>query len=198
MNYKISEFEQFKAEEIKRIQSRKKYSDIYEKNATRKSVYGGRRFLGFTPKGRDIWVLMKYHKNEKQLMLTTTNGFKELFDDQAKLATSRVNLKLNEKKPDNLHLLAQMNSNRKNAGGQVSYITLEYIQKLVSIVDSKNSIAFIKGQPTSLLFQYVASIVYPGDLDELNGFRWMDVIKIWELPSGPYFTIDSFAKTLDN
>ena len=141
---------------------------------------------------------MKYHKNEKQLMLTTTNGFKELFDDQAKLATSRVDLKLNEKKPDNLHLLAQMNSNRKNAGGQVSYITLEYIQKLVSIVDSKNSIAFIKGQPTSLLFQYVASIVYPGDLDELNGFRWMDVIKIWELPSGPYFTIDSFAKTLDN
>ena len=198
MIYKISEFEQFKAEEIKKIQSRKKHSDIYEKNATRKSVYGGRRFLGFTPKGKDIWVLMKYHKNEKQLMLTTTNGFKELFDDQAKLATSRVDLKLNEKKPDNLHLLAQMNSNRKNAGGQVSYITLEYIQKLVSIVDSKNSIAFIKGQPTSLLFQYVASIVYPGDLDELNGFRWMDVIKIWELPSGPYFTIDSFAKTLDN
>ena len=76
--------------------------------------------------------------------------------------------------------------------------TLEYIQKLVSIVDSKNSIAFINGQPTSLLFQYVASIVYPGDLDELSGFRWMDVVKIWGLPSGPYFTIDSFAKTVDN
>ena len=198
MIYKISEFEKFKAKEIKRIQSRKKYSDIYEKNATRKSVYGGRRFLGFTPKGKDIWVLMKYHKNEKQLMLTTTNGFKELFDDQAKLATSRVDLKLNEKKPDNLHLLAQMNSNRKNAGGQVSYRTLEYIQKLVSIVNSRNSVAFINGQPTSLLFQYVASIVYPGDLDELSGFRWMDVVKIWDLPSGPYFTIDSFAKTVHN
>ena len=61
MIYKISEFEKFKAKEIKRIQSRKKYSDIYEKNAIRKSVYGGRRFLGFTPKGKDIWVLMKYN-----------------------------------------------------------------------------------------------------------------------------------------
>ena len=198
MIYKISEFEQFKTKEIKRIQSRKKYSDIYEKNAIRKSVFGGRRFLGFTPKDKDIWVLMKYNKNDRQLMLKTTNGFEELFDDHAKLATSRVDLKLNEKKPDNLHLLAQMNSNRKNAGGQVSYRTLEYIQKLVSIVNSRNSVAFINGQPTSLLFQYVASIVYPGDLDELSGFRWMDVVKIWGLPSGPYFTIDSFAKTVDN
>ena len=136
--------------------------------------------------------------NEIQLMLKTTNGFEELFDDHAKLATSRVDLKLNEKKPDNLHLLAQMNSNRKNAGGQVSYRTLEYIQKLVSIVNSRNSVAFINGQPTSLLFQYVASIVYPGDLDELSGFRWIDVVKIWDLPSGPYFTIDIFAKKLDN
>ena len=198
MIYKISEFEQFKAKEIKRIQSRKKYSDIYEKNAIRKSVYGGRRFLGFTPKDKDIWVLMKYNKNDKQLMLKTTNGFEELFDDHAKLATSRVDLKLNEKKPDNLHLLAQMNSNRKNAGGQVSYRTLEYVQKLVSVVNSRNSVAFINGQPTSLLFQYVASIVYPGDLDELSGFRWIDVVKIWDLPRGPYFTIDSFAMTVDN
>ena len=141
---------------------------------------------------------MKYDKFKRELILKTSSGFDELFNDNAKLATSRVDLKLNEKKPDNLNLLAQLNSNRKNAGGQVSYITLEYIQKLVSIVDSKNSIAFIKGQPTSLLFQYVASIVYPGDLDELCGFRWMDVVKIWELPSGPYFTIDSFAKTVDD
>ena len=198
MKYKTSEFEQFKAEQIKKIQRRKKYSEIYEKNATKKTVYGGKRFLGFTPKGKDIWVLMKYDKFKKELILKTSNGFEDLFNEQAKHATSRVDLKLNEKKPDNLHLLAQMNSNRKNAGGQVSCITLEYIQKLVSIVDSKNSIAFINGEPTSLLFQYVASIVYPGDLDELSGFRWMDVVKIWDLPSGPYFTIDRFAKTVDN
>ena len=198
MKYKTSEFEQFKSEQIKKIQNRKKYSEIYERNATKKSIYGGRRFLGITPKGKDIWALMKYDKFKRELILKTSSGFDELFNDNAKLATSRVDLKLNEKKPDNLNLLAQLNSNRKNAGGQVSYITLEYIQKLVSIVDSKNSIAFIKGQPTSLLFQYVASIVYPGDLDELSGFRWMDVVKIWELPSGPYFTIDSFAKTVDD
>ena len=198
MIYKTSEFEHFKAEQIIKIQSRKKYSEIYERNAAKKTIYGGRRFLGFTPKGKDIWVSMKFDKFKKELILKTSNGFEELFNENAKLATSRVDLKLNEKKPDNLHLIAQMNSNRKNAGGHVSHITLEYIQKLVSIVDSKNSIAFINRQPTSLLFQYVASIVYPGDLDELSGFRWMDVVKMWGLPSGPYFTIDSFAKTVDN
>ena len=198
MKYKTSEFEQFKAEQIKKIQNRKKYSEIYENNAIKKTIYGGKRFLGFTPKGKDIWVSMKFDKFKKELILKTSNGFEELFNENAKLATSRVDLKLNEKKPDNLHLIAQMNSNRKNAGGHVSHITLAYIQKLVSIVDSKNSIAFINRQPTSLLFQYVASIVYPGDLDELSGFRWMDVVKIWDLPNGPYFTIDSFAKTVHN
>ena len=198
MKYKTSEFEQFKAEQIIKIQSRKKYSEIYERNAAKKTIYGGRRFLGFTPKGKDIWVSMKFDKYKKELMLKTTNGFEELFCDHAKLATSRVDLKLNEKKPDNLHLLAQMSSNRKNAGGQVSYITLEYIQKLVNIVDSRSTIAFIKGKPTSLLFQYVASIVYPGDLDELNGFRWMDVVNVWKLPRGQYFTVDGLANTVDN
>ena len=198
MKYKTSEFEQFKAEQIIKIQSRKKYSEIYERNAVKKTIYGGRRFLGFTPKGKDIWVSMKFDKYKKELMLKTTNGFEELFYDHAKLATSRVDLKLNEKKPDNLHLLAQMSSNRKNAGGQVSYITLEYIQKLVNIVDSRSTIAFIKGKPTSLLFQYVASIVYPGDLDELNGFRWMDVVNVWKLPRGQYFTVDGLANTVDN
>ena len=198
MKYKTSEFEQFKAEQIIKIQSRKKYSEIYERNADKKTIYGGRRFLGFTPKGKDIWVSMKYDMYKKELMLKTTNGFEELFYDHAKLATSRVDLKLNEKKPDNLHLLAQMSSNRKNAGGQVSYRTLEYIQKLVNIVDSRSTIAFIKGKPTSLLFQYVASIVYPGDLDELNGFRWMDVVNVWKLPRGQYFTVDGLASTVDN
>ena len=198
MKYKTSEFEQFKAEQIIKIQSRKKYSEIYERNAAKKTIYGGRRFLGFTPKGKDIWVSMKFDMYKKELMLKTTNGFEELFYDHAKLATSRVDLKLNEKKPDNLHLLAQMSSNRKNAGGQVSYITLEYIQKLVNIVDSRSTIAFIKGKPTSLLFQYVASIVYPGDLDELNGFRWMDVVNVWKLPRGQYFTVDGLANTVDN
>ena len=198
MKYKTSEFEQFKAEQIIKIQSRKKYSEIYERNAAKKTIYGGRRFLGFTPKGKDIWVSMKFDMYKKELMLKTTNGFEELFYDHAKLATSRVDLKLNEKKPDNLHLLAQMSSNRKNAGGQVSYRTLEYIQKLVNIVDSRSTIAFIKGKPTSLLFQYVASIVYPGDLDELNGFRWMDVVNVWKLPRGQYFTVDGLASTVDN
>ena len=48
MKYKTSEFEQFKAEQIKKIQSRKKYSEIYEKNATKKTIYGTT-----TPEERD-------------------------------------------------------------------------------------------------------------------------------------------------
>ena len=78
MKYKTSEFEQFKAEQIKKIQNRKKYSEIYERNATKKSIYGGRRFLGITPKGEAIWALMKYDQFKRELILKTSSGFDEL------------------------------------------------------------------------------------------------------------------------
>ena len=45
MKYKTSEFEQFKSEQIKKIHLRKKYSEIYEKNATKKTYMVARGFL---------------------------------------------------------------------------------------------------------------------------------------------------------
>ena len=75
---------------------------------------------------------------------------------------------------------------------------VNYIEKLKSAVDSKQSKSHVKEIPTKLLFQYVASVIYPGDLDEKNGFRWSDVTNIWGLPSGEYFTIDSFPSSKDN
>ena len=91
-----------------------------------------------------------------------------------------------------------MSRNRRNAGGEVTIRLLEYIEKLITAVEAKKSKGYVNGRPSSLLFQYVASIVYPGNLDEQYGFRWMDAIKMWNIPSGEYFTVDSFQKTVDN
>jgi len=196
MELKITDFEIFKMIEQEKIRNKKNYSAIYESNAVKKNIYGGRRFLGFTPKGKDVWVTMKYTRDDMELFLKVDKGFKDLFKEDARLAISRVEIKLNQKKPENL--LADMSRNRRNAGGEVTIRLLEYIEKLITAVKAKKSKGYVNGRPSSLLFQYVASIVYPGNLDEQYGFRWMDAIKMWNIPSGEYFTVDSFQKTVDN
>ncbi len=192
----MTDFEIFKIKEQEKIRNKKNYSEIYESNAVKKNIYGGGRFLGFTPKGKDVWVTMKYIRDDKELFLKVDKGFKELFKEDARLAVSRVEIKLNQKKPENL--LADMSRNRRNAGGEVTIRTLEYIEKLITAVEAKKSKGYVNDRPSSLLFQYVASIVYPGNLDEQYGFRWMDAIKMWNIPRGEYFTLDSFQKTVDN
>lgn len=196
MELKMTDFEIFKIKEQEKIRNKKNYSEIYESNAVKKNIYGGRRFLGFTPKGKDVWVTMKYVRDTRELSLKTDKGFRDLYKEGAKLAVSRVQIKLNQKKPENLY--ADMSRNRRNAGGEVTIRTLEYIEKLITAVEAKGSKSYVNKQPSSLLFQYVASIVYTGDLDEQYGFRWMDAIKMWNIPSGEYFTVDSFQKTIDN
>ena len=196
MELKMTDFEIFKIKEQEKIRNKKNYSAIYESNAVKKNIYGGRRFLGFTPKGKDVWVTMKYTRDDMELFLKVDKGFKDLFKEDARLAISRVDIKLNQKKPENL--LADMSRNRRNAGGEVTIRLLEYIEKLITAVEAKKSKGYVNERPSSLLFQYVASIVYPGNLDEQNGFRWMDAIKMWNIPSGEYFTVDSFQKTVDN
>ena len=196
MELKITDFEIFKMIEQEKIRNKKNYSAIYESNAVKKNIYGGRRFLGFTPKGKDVWVTMKYTRDDMELFLKVDKGFKDLFKEDARLAVSRVEIKLNQKKPENL--FADMSRNRRNAGGEVTIRLLEYIEKLITAVEAKKSKGYVNGRPSSLLFQYVASIVYPGNLDEQYGFRWMDAIKMWNIPSGEYFTVDSFQKTVDN
>ena len=196
MELKMTDFEIFKIKEQEKIRNKKNYSAIYESNAVKKNIYGGRRFLGFTPKGKDVWVTMKYTRDDMELFLKVDKGFKDLFKEDARLAISRVEIKLNQKKPENL--LADMSRNRRNAGGEVTIRLLEYIEKLITAVEAKKSKGYVNDRPSSLLFQYVASIVYPGNLDEQYGFRWMDAIKMWSIPSGEYFTIDSFQKVLDN
>ena len=196
MELKMTDFEIFKIKEQEKIRNKKNYSEIYESNAVKKNIYGGGRFLGFTPKGKDVWVTMKYTRDDMELFLKVDKGFKDLFKEDARLAISRVDIKLNQKKPENL--LADMSRNRRNAGGEVTIRTLEYIEKLITAVEAKKSKGYVNDRPSSLLFQYVASIVYPGNLDEQYGFRWMDAIKMWNIPRGEYFTLDSFQKTVDN
>ena len=171
----------------------KKYNKIYAENALKNNKYGGSRFIGFTPNGKEVWSTMEFDRSSKNLSLSLTKGFIDLYHKDAFLSPVRVQRKLSQPKPKNLQ--QEFKIVRKNsAGGHVTYRTLEYMQKLKSAVDAKQSKSHINGVPTKLLFQYVASMIYTGDLKENVGFRWSDVTSLWDLPSGEYFTVDSYLK----
>ena len=88
-----------------------------------------------------------------------------------------------------------LKQNSKNAGGKVTLYTLNYIKKLIVAVELKDSISHVNRKPSSLLFSMVAWTVFEGNLDEHTGFRWRDVVELWDLPKGEYFTIDYFPNT---
>ena len=53
----------------------KKLNKIYEDNAKRRNLYGGKRFLGFTPNGNDVWTTMRFEKDSKELNVDLGKGF---------------------------------------------------------------------------------------------------------------------------
>ena len=174
-----------------------KYEKIYSANAEKSKKYGGQRFLGITPKGKEVWSRMEFDRSSKVLDLNLGKGFKDLYDEQAFLSPVRIQIKLSQTKPKNLQHQFKI-IKKKTAGGEVTHRTLQYLEKLKSAVDAKQSKSHVDGVPTKLLFQYCASMIYTGDLNENAGFRWSDVTKLWGLPSGKYFIIDSFPKGEDN
>mgnify|MGYP001501068928 CR=1 FL=1 len=114
----------------------------------------------------------------------------QALEEGAALAPVRVTQRLGNKKPN---LQDFMQVHRKNAGGQVTPRTIEYIKKLINAVEAKSSVSHVDGKCSSLLFQYVTGVVFEGDTNELEGnYRWYDAVEQWNIPSGGYFTVDSF------
>ena len=88
----------------------RKLNKVYEENAKRRSLYGGKRFLGFTPNGNDVWTTMRYEKESKELNVDLGKGFTKLYDEQSFLSPTRVHIKLSQPKPKNLQKELQRNS----------------------------------------------------------------------------------------
>ena len=128
--------------------------------------------------------------NEFDIFLEVNGDLNDLLEEGTVLAPVRVTQRLGNKKPN---LQDFMQVHRKNAGGQVTSRTIEYIKKLMNAVEAKSSVSHVDGKCSSLLFQYVTGIVFEGDTNEMEGnYRWYDAVEQWNIPSGGYFLVDSF------
>ena len=57
-----------------------KYEKIYSANAERGKKYGGKRFLGITPSGKEVWSMMEFDRSSKVLELNLGRGFNDLYN----------------------------------------------------------------------------------------------------------------------
>ncbi len=159
-------------------------------NAENSNNFDGRRYLGTTKYGKDIWITMRFDRVDLEISLEVNGDLDELLEQGAFLAPVRVTQRLGNKKPN---LQDFMQVHRKNAGGKVTPRTIEYIKKLINAVEAKSSVSHVDEKCSSLLFQYVTGIVFEGDTNELEGnYRWYDAVEQWNIPSGGYFVVDSF------
>ena len=185
----MNEKTQLTNEELRAKRKEAKKSAFLQ-NAEKSNKYYGRRFLGTTKYGKDIWITMRFDRVNMQISLEVNGDLNDLLLEGAVLAPTRVTQRLGNKKPD---LQDFIRVHRKNAGGKVTPRTIEYIKKLINAVEAKSSKSHVDGKCSSLLFQYVTGVVFEGDTEELQGnYRWYDAVKQWNIPSGEYFIVDSF------
>ena len=169
------------------IEDTVKIRDIWLKNAKKATHFGGKRFLGFTEKGGEVWVSYLLDIETGVLTAKSTHDFSSLMYEDAQLATARVTVPRNKTQRTSTERMVRANA--KNAGGKVTPFTLSYIQRLLDMVDGKNPRAFVKGKPTALFMHYLAGAIYEGDLDEENGFTFRQAIEVAKLPEGEYFLV---------
>lgn len=161
--------------------------DLWLKNAKKAKEFGGKRFLGFTEKGAEVWVSYLLDLETGSLTAKSSHDFSALMYEDAQLATARVTVPRNKVQRTSTERMVRANA--KNAGGKVTLFTLSYIQRLLDMIDGNNPRAFVKGKPTTLLMNYLAGAIYEGDLDEENGFTFRQAIEVAKLPEGEYFIV---------
>ena len=161
------------------------------KNAQKTNIFGGRRFLGFTPKGSPVWVSYTAYRKTGEIIIKTTHDLNSLLENRAVLASKRVVLRRNSKNINNIDNL--LKANRNTVGGEVSKATIIYLQKIISKIDSGYGKAYVNGKPTKLMFNYIANAIFEGSFDWENGDTSKSyILKTWDFPNGEYFTFDSF------
>jgi len=156
--------------------------DAWIENAEKKTVFGGKRFLGLNKNGNEVWIAYTLDKETLDLKISTTHNLDSLRNNESKLAHKRVTVGLNKTAPADL-----MTGSSKHAV-VITENTLDYLQKLIDYVDM--GIGKVEGKCSSQLFMYVSNAIYEGDTEIDKGdCRWNDITKTWNLPSGRYFTI---------
>jgi hypothetical protein len=191
----------FATKEQRQVKSRDIYDIIQEKenkklieNTIMKLVdnFGGRRFLGLTPKGKPVFVSFNINKTELRPNIKFSHNLSILTKEGAKFANDRYMFKPNEKIEDYNIMVRKL---KKVRGGEVTVKTLQWLTRLKLLEEMNYIKAFVKDKVTKTFFTYVSDAIYIGD-EKVNKHM---IQKYWKFPTtgNDYFVPESTWKYPD-
>ena len=152
------------------------------KLARQATIFGGRRLLGVTDNNVPIFASYEIDKKTLTLTLKLTHSIDTIRN--SKYCPRRITLGTNE----NLNNLEfAMRPASKLDHGEITDKSIDYLEKLITMVES-SSIGKVNGKCSTQLFMHVSNFIHAGS-PETGKFRWHDVMKTWNMPSGQYLTI---------
>ena len=178
------------------LNSTQRFNLTMKENALKAQTYGGKRFLGWNTNGTEVWISFVLDRKTLDLTINTTAKLSSLLSENAVLADARVEVERGKQNRHDVEDLLKFN--RRNQGGEVRESTIKYLIKIVNAIESKSNKFFTDGKINKSGFRFVSNSIFSGSLNEETGFRWTDVMEYWDLPSGPYFTLDSLATILED
>jgi len=164
------------------------HKEELKKNAKLITTFGGKRFLGYTNKGSEVWISYTADKKSGNIKISTTHNLDSLLKENSIFAPKRVTLKKGTPNRRTAKELIQLN--KKNMGGTVTESTLVYLQKLIDALARGYGKPFVKEKPSSLMFMYIAHAIYEGSYSAEDGDTISsEVREVFNFPDGEYFTV---------
>lgn len=155
-------------------------------NASKLETFGGKRFLGLTPKGNPVYVKYNINKSNKSIDISFTHKLSTLLKEDAKLANDRYTYPINAKvSPTNYkRMTAKL---RKSRPQEVDIQTLHWLKRLKELIDVKYYKAYIKNIPTIGIIQHITHMIFTGTYETNETPTWHEVTETWKFPGGQYF-----------
>lgn len=162
--------------------------------ASHLETFGGKRFLGLTPKGVKVFASYTINKENMTLDIEFTHKLNVLLQEGAKLAGQRYSYPLNAKVFEDNDTLTRK---RKIPSGEVTVQTLHHLQRLKELSDIKYYKAYDGIKVTKYFFTTVAMAIFTGGMS-INDVDYHDITKTWEFSEySPYFVPESTWKYPD-
>lgn len=154
-------------------------------NARKATKFEGKRYLGTTANGRDVWINFKIERDstlpnaKKTVKIWSTVDLDLLLEEGAELANTRISFGTGVPQRGSISSMNRdtyVSHNRKH--GAVSPRTLEYIEEIIRRCPEVN--------PKRMEFFDVANAIFVGTTDECNigtrnTFTLSDLLATWNL-----------------
>lgn len=135
-------------------------------NAQNATKWEGRRYLGRSKNGADIWINFKIERDstkasaKKTVKIWSTASLDNLREEGAKFADCRISFGTGK---DMYKDLDNYLNDRNNVHGKVSERTLDWIDKVVSKINENN--------PSRSDFYQVANVIYTGTYEDCMTYK---------------------------